>query len=389
MKKIQLLILAVALIFLSINSHTLTYAEEATDKLQWDIYGKVVFDGFYTSTSEVNDKPGLGRLDRFDYNLSTLSRLGVNLQYGKFEGAVEFGTSHDSIIRLLYAQYNFDNGGDLVIGQAGNIAFYNFGQMSNGQNALIDYGTLNDVRRPMIKYGMHGFNIAVISGIGLDIMGSDYSVEYFNGTDDGIIANINKASGAEAFMFEWLPRFELSYDITSRIFNGVVFASYAPYIIKSKNEGGNYKNYSINTFSVGLGGQFDIGKAYIQMSAYYGMNLTLTSMLTNTLSPEITVEGVNNKVKVKNVESAGGAIGFGYVINDMFTPQIGAGFSSSFGGPIRCNDDAWAVYANVIIQANQWLAIAPEIAFIDQMYDGNGNKQGNQVTIGVDVEIKF
>lgn len=362
--------------------------ENDGNKLKYDLYGKIIFDGFYTSSSEDNrdGKPGMGRKDGFDYSLLDLSRIGVTLEYGKFNGVVELGTSLENIIRLFYAQYNFDNGGYILIGQETSMASYSFGQVSNVQNALIDYGALNDVRRPMVKYGIHGFNIGLLANTSVTTLDDDASVGIF----DDVIAGFETSNpDAGVTAFTWIPRLEVTYDIESDVFNGSIFGAYAYYLLKSKNEQGNYKNYGIQSFHVGFGGQFDIGNFFIQTTAYYGMNLTLTNTLSNPLSPVATIVNDNNKISVENVQSAGGAIGFGYRINNMFTPQIGAGFSSSFGGPIAGYDDAWGGYVNVIIEVNKWLAITPEVAFMDDLYDGNGNKQGNKIYAGAQIEISF
>lgn len=397
MEKIMRIVFAAALVFFVTHGQVAAQTaaeqepnseESEVNKLKYDIYGKIIFDGFYTSSSEDNRDglSGLARNDGFDYSLLDLSRIGVNLEYGKFTGAVELGTSLANIIRLFYAQYNFDNGGYILIGQGESMAAYSFGQVSNVQNALIDYGALNDIRRPMVKYGMHGFNIALMASTSVTTLDYDGSVDILADAA-AEMDGVNPDAAVQAYT--WIPRLEVAYDIESDVFNGSIFGAYAYYLLKSKNEVGNYKNYGVQSFHVGFGGQFDIGKFFIQTTAYYGMNLTLTSSLFNPANPNISLEGENNKISVENIQSAGGAIGFGYQINDMFTPQIGAGFSSSFGGQMAGYDDAWGAYVNVIIQINKWLAITPEVAFMDDMYDGNGARQGNKIYAGAQVEINF
>lgn len=369
---------------------------------KWDIYGNLSLQGFYTSSSFPGDKTllgtdraltGVNRKDGFQYGLLNSSYVGINLSYGQFEAVIEVEPSLDALINYLYGKYTFKNGGYLIVGQDVDIASYSFGQVSNEQNGLIDYGAINDVNRPMIKYGMHGLNIAVISPVSVTTLDNDNSNEFLTTFASSINSSEdpeNFIPGADMQVFEWIPRVQLSYDIESDVFNGSVFGAYAYYLLKTKCANEEYKNYNLHSFHVGLGGQFDVtDEFFIQVVGYYGMNMMLSSALTNTFNPTISVEGNDNKVHIGNVQSAGGAVGFGYHINEIFTPQIGAGISSSFGGPVSRYDDSWGAYVNVIMQFNKWIALTPEIAFMDDLYDGNGNKQGNKIYAGAQIEVTF
>lgn len=369
------------------TSNVFAYSFIDNDDLKLDLYGKLYLDAFYTSASENHSsgEASMSRKSGVEFNMLNFSKVGVKVQYKNLESVAEFGTSPDGIIRLLYAQYTFNNGSSLLFGQAATIAGYSFGQLSYNQNCLIDYGTLDTPRRPMVKYSIKGVSLALISGKGLPIMGQDASYTYLNDVADEM--NSTNQDG-NVTIIDWIPRFEIAYHISSKIFNGKVFGSYAPYVMQSKKTSGSYGDYYLNTYSVGAGGQFDIGKAYIQVSAYYGMNLTLTKNLFNPLNPGIKRES-DNALTMLNVESAGGAIGFGYRINDILTPQIGGGFSRAFGGPIDNFDDAFGIYANVIVKVYDWLSLTPEIAYLDNMYDGNGSKQGNKIFAGIQMEISF
>lgn len=375
--------------------------EAEGNTFKWDIYGNLSLQGFYTSSSFAGDKfllgttrelTGVSRKDGFQYDLLNSSYVGINLSYGQFEAVIEIEPSLDALVNYLYGKYTFKNGGYLLVGQDVDIASYSFGQVSNAQNGLIDYGAINDVNRPMIKYGMHGLNIAVISPVSVTTLDNDYSYDFLRdyASDVNNEGEATYVPGADMQVFEYIPRVQISYDIESDVFNGSVFGAYAYYLLKTKCANENYKDYGLHSFHVGLGGQFDVTEEFfIQVVGYYGMNMMLSSALTNAQSPAIFLTGNDNKVNVENIQSVGGAIGFGYHIDKIFTPQIGAGFSSSFGGPVHRYDDAWGAYVNVIMQFNKWIALTPEIAFMDDLYDGNGNKQGNKIYAGAQIEVTF
>ena len=133
-----------------------------------DIFGTLYVDGFYTYSSE-NFEPMYssmkienGRHSFGSYAFAGSSKFGITLAYRNISGTIEAGISDP--VRKFYLKYNIGGSANhyLLAGKDNNIAYYNFGQMSNDNQALIDYGTVSNMRRLQIRYGINGFEIAVI-----------------------------------------------------------------------------------------------------------------------------------------------------------------------------------------------------------------------------------
>ncbi len=306
------------------------------------------FNTFNTDTTV-----GAGE-DKFDYSLSAYSTAGLLVERGNISGEVTLKLNKDNYLKRAYVSYNMGED-SISIGVMETLAWYNFGQVSNDYNALINYGALSDNTRPMVKWNSWGLNIAMIAS-GFDV----------SGTDKGLDATAAKAANTTAgdLTVDSLPRIDVSYDILSDMFNGAVFANYAPYYATFAND----ETLLVNSFVVGFGGQFTQGDLFADVTAYYGMNLGMTSSLSsdNFINPSYKADGKGVSVN-ENASSYGAALAVGYTIDDMYTPSVGFGYANNSLG--NADETAYAVYANVNLVIYEGLSITPEVAFTNNEVD--------------------
>ena len=103
--------------------------------------------------------------------------------------------------------------------------------MSNDGQCMIDYGALANKRRLQLRYGIGGFEMAIIMpqigfGSGDDKAYTD-SLGYVYSMDDGTgnMIDVYDAINTSDYMFNYLPRLELAYTIAKETFNFKVLSS--------------------------------------------------------------------------------------------------------------------------------------------------------------------
>ena len=133
-----------------------------------NIYGNIYADGFYTYSSDKAEplfsslSMSNGKHSFGSYAFVGSSNFGVTMSYQNVSGTIEAGLGDP--VRKFYLKYNIGGRADhyILAGRDNNIAFYNYGQMSNDGQCMIDYGTLANKRRLQLRYGISGFEMAII-----------------------------------------------------------------------------------------------------------------------------------------------------------------------------------------------------------------------------------
>lgn len=354
-----------------------------------NIYGEIYGDAFYFNNHSSDTVTNTFGSQAFVGS----SLLGVELSYGNVTGTFEAGLGDP--VRRFFMTYRFGGSENhyIVIGRDTTIAAYSFGMVSNDFQALNDLGTLADNRRLQIRYGINGFELAVI----MPSLGGGWNSD--NTDDTGY-----KLSAADTVYtpFNVLPRVELGYTYTNDSLEFKVFGAYGAYMYSDNNKIASDKVF--HSYNIGFGGQADFGNSFLQFTGWYGMNLDLMDALANYKSRVVSVNNTTKKMSIfltnddgnvnynsqaENIQSAGAAIGLGHTFNDMFTPQIGVGYTVNFGDGYVQMDDALGTYLNCIIQITDWFSITPEVAYIDYMQDSNGNKEGYEIRAGALAAVVF
>lgn len=346
-----------------------------------NIYGEIYGDAFYTYSESNGESSNSFGSQAFVGS----SLLGVELSYGNVSATFEAGLGDP--VRRYFLTYRIGGSEDhyLVVGRDTTIAAYSFGMVSNDFQALNDLGTLADNRRLQIRYGLNGFELAVV----IPSLGGSWNAD---NTDD---TGYKLGDGVSNSVFNVLPRVELAYTYATDALEFKVFGAYGAYMYSDNSKIASDKVF--HSYNVGFGGQANFGNSFLQFTGWYGANLDLMDALGNYQSRVVSVQ--NNKISMflendvtkeaENIQSAGVAIGLGHTFNEKYTPQIGVGYTLNFGDGYEKMDDSLGAYLNCVIQINDWFAITPEIAYINKMQDSTGAKEGFDFIAGAMASVVF
>lgn len=354
-----------------------------------NIYGEIYGDAFYTYSDSNGESSNSFGSEAFVGS----SLLGVELSYGNVSATFEAGLGDP--VRKYFLTYRIGGSEDhyLVVGRDTTIAAYSFGQVSQDLGSLNDLGTLADNRRLQIRYGIKGFELAVI----FPSLGGGWNSE--NTDDTGYkLSDVDTSDNALYTPFNVLPRVELAYTYTNDTLEFKVFGAYGAYMYSDNSN--VFSDKVFHSYNIGFGGQANFGNSFLQFTGWYGANLDLMDALGNYKSRVVSIQ--NNKfsmflsdeygtttTQAENIQSAGVAIGLGHTFNDKYTPQIGVGYTLNFGDGYDKMDDSLGAYLNCVIQINDWFAITPEIAYINKMQDSSGAKEGYDFIAGAMASVVF
>ena len=356
-----------------------------------NIYGEIYGDAFYTYSESNGESSNSFGSQAFVGS----SLLGIELSYGNVSATFEAGLGDP--VRKYFLTYRIGGSEDhyVVIGRDTTIAAYSFGMVSNDFQALNDLGTLADNRRLQIRYGLNGFELAVV----IPSLGGSWNAD--NTDDTGYkLSEVNETTKEPLYTpFNVLPRVELAYTYATDALEFKVFGAYGAYMYSNNSKIASDKVF--HSYNIGFGGQANFGNSFLQFTGWYGANLDLMDALGNYKSRVVSIK--NNKfsmflpnengnattTQAENIQSAGAAIGIGHTFNEKYTPQIGVGYTLNFGDGYEKMDDSLGAYLNCVIQINDWFAITPEIAYINKMQDSIGAKEGFDFIAGAMASVVF
>ncbi len=366
-----------------------------------NIYGNIYADGFYTYSSDKAEplfsslSMSNGKHSFGSYAFVGSSNFGVTMSYQNVSGTIEAGLGDP--VRKFYLKYNIGGRADhyILAGRDNNIAFYNYGQMSNDGQCMIDYGTLANKRRLQLRYGISGFEMAIIiPQIGFG-SGDDKAYTDNNGN------NVDDTIKSSDYMFNYLPRLELAYTITQDTFNFKVFGSYGAYMYYNNSASANIDSFNktAHMFYIGFGGQANIGNSFLNYVGYFGQNMYLnnaqgdyrTGFSKSALNP-ISLVSSNGKytIDINDIYSAGGSLGYGYsALDGKLVSQIGIGYSASFADHYVNADQNIGAFLNTQYFVTDWFSIIPEIALLYNIDGANGENQGFSIVAGLVFALNF
>lgn len=362
-----------------------------------NIFGLLLADGFYTYSSDTFQSvaPEFGSMA-----FAGTSNFGVTMSYQNVSGTIEAGLFDP--VRKFYLKYNVGGKDDhyVLVGRDNNLAFYYLGQMSNDTQGLIDYGTMAIRRKMQLRYGIKGFELAVIIpyinfGVADDKAYTD-TLTYGDATTGGSI-------NSRDYMINALPRVEAAYTFKGPNHNMKVYASYAAYVYQNEKASATIDSFDkvAHNFSVGFGGKIDIGKSFLHLTGYFGQNLYLSSSIggyfadSKFLNPVSLTSNANGlySIDVKDIYSAGGGIGYGYNgLDGKLVTQIGVGYSANFANHYSKTDQNIGAYINLQYFINDWFSILPEVVFLKNIAgpgDISGQKEGYSITAGLMAILAF
>ena len=171
----------------------------------------------------------------------------------------------------------------MVIGRDTTIAAYSFGMVSNDFQALNDLGTLADNRRLQIRYGVKGFELAVI----FPSLGGGWNSENTDDTGYKLRSDVDTTGNALYTPFNVLPRVELAYTYTNDTLEFKVFGAYGAYMYSDNSHA--FSDKVFHSYNIGFGGQANFGNSFLQFTGWYGANLDLMDALGNYKSRVVSV----------------------------------------------------------------------------------------------------
>lgn len=381
-----------------------------------NIYGNIYADGFYTYSSKEATplfsslQMSNGQHSFGSYAFVGSSNFGVTMSYQNISGTIEAGLGDP--VRKFYLKYNINGKADhyILAGRDNNIAFYNYGQMSNDGQCMIDYGALANKRRLQLRYGIGGFEMAIIMpqigfGSGDDKAYTDKLI------DTDVNGNELYSMDASKFMFNYLPRLELAYTIANDNFNFKVFGSYGAYMYYNDNVKTNYTdgdgrtgdidsfNKTAHMFYVGFGGSANFGNSFLNYVGYFGQNMYLsnaqgdyrTGFSKTALNP-VSLASSNGRytIEINDIYSAGGSLGYGYkALDGKLVSQIGLGYSASFANHYTNADQNIGAFINTQYFVTDWFSIIPEVALLYNIDGANGESQGYSIVAGLVAALNF
>ena len=372
-----------------------------------NIYGNIYADGFYTYSSDEATplfsslQMSNGQHSFGSYAFVGSSNFGVTMSYQNISGTIEAGLGDP--VRKFYLKYNINGKADhyILAGRDNNIAFYNYGQMSNDGQCMIDYGALANKRRLQLRYGIGGFEMAIIMpqigfGSGDDKAYTDKLI------DTDVNGNELYSMATSDYMFNYLPRLELAYTIANDNFNFKVFGSYGAYMYYNDTASANLDSFNktAHMFYVGFGGQANFGNSFLNYVGYFGQNMYLsnaqgdyrTGFSKTALNPVSLAASNNGKytIDINDIYSAGGSLGYGYkALDGKLVSQLGLGYSASFANHYTNADQNIGAFINTQYFVTDWFSIIPEVALLYNIDGANGQSQGFSVVAGLVAALNF
>lgn len=371
-----------------------------------NIYGNIYADGFYTYSSD-EATPLFSSLQMSDgqhsfgsYAFVGSSNFGVTMSYQNISGTIEAGLGDP--VRKFFLKYNINGRADhyILAGRDNNIAFYNYGQMSNDGQCMIDYGALANKRRLQLRYGIGGFEMAIIMpqigfGSGDDKAYTDKLI------DTDVNGNELYSMATSDYMFNYLPRLELAYTIANDNFNFKVFGSYGAYMYYNDTASANLDSFNktAHMYYIGFGGMANFGNSFINYVGYFGQNMYLsnaqgdyrTGFSSSALNP-VSLAASNGRytIEINDILSAGGSLGYGYkALDGKLVSQIGLGYSASFADHYVNADQNIGAFINTQYFVTDWFSIIPEVALLYNIDGANGQSQGYSIVAGLVAALNF
>ncbi|MCG8566032.1 MAG: porin [Desulfobacterales bacterium] len=326
---------------------------------EWNFYGSARMSTFIKDTdSNTASKDGTS----FGESLQANSRIGANIKVNdSLTARFEYGTGVN--VRILAAEWDFGMG-KLKVGQDYTPMEIGLSNMVfNGDENLNSYGNPYSGRHPMLQLTFGGFKIAAIE--------TATQKDFDQFTDAQI-----KAASTETNM----PKIEASY--THNFSKGFVkmVAGYNSYELTADGH-----EYDVDSYGVGIGGKVNLGRVFLGANVYGGQNTGAYGMSIAANDDPIFDNGT-----VHDSDTLGYILVAGMRVNDMLTCEAGYGWVQAESDKSGVEDDeASAAYVNATITLADGVIIVPEVGYIDNDKDRDGNEEDDTVYYGAKWQINF
>ena len=373
MKKVLL-----SLLMLALAMPAFAFDIPMADGMKLNMYGQVrmtaAYEGTNTSTGQFN-----ATTSDFKMKWQGNSRFGINFSAGNFFANAEMKVTPDAVgsagFRQFWGGYKMDNGLTVIAGNKTTLS--GIQGISNDvyfvDNGLVGFGTAGDTRRPLIMLSYAGVDFSLVAN------GPDHS---------------NPVAGATAVGEDYIPRFEVAYNLK---LEGLAAKAVASYGLYTQKVGTSYAN--INAFHVGVNAKQNLGNMYVGAAAFYSMNGGMygaVKMLNNAgndvtnILPSVTIK--NGELEVLDVNTFGGALVFGMNLSDTLGVEVGGGYQLSSSDQWDEDVTGYAAYVNAPLKLFEGhFVVTPQIGYYGRSTDQDlgGATSVEALIAGAQVKVVF
>ena len=379
MKKVLL-----SLLMLALAMPAFAFDIPMADGMKLNMYGQVRMTAAYEGSNASN---GLVNTTASDFKMKWQgnSRFGINFSAGNFFANAEMKVTPDAVgqagFRQFWGGYKMDNGLTIIAGNKTTLS--GIQGISNDvyfvDNGLVGFGTAGDTRRPLIMLSYAGVDFSLVA----------------NGPDHG-------ALGGYAAGEDYIPRFEVAYNLKLEGLTAKAVASYGLYTQKYTRGGATQPSsyVNINAFHVGVNAKQTIGNMYVGAAAFYSMNGGMygaVKMLNNAgndvtnIKPSIAMKA-NGEAEVLDVNTFGGALVFGMNLSDTLGVEVGGGYQLSSSDQWDEDVTGYAAYVNAPLKLFEGhFVVTPQIGYYGRSTDQNlgGATSVEALIAGAQVKVVF
>jgi hypothetical protein len=233
-------------------------------------------------------------------------------------------------------------------------------QVWGGDNDLLNAGQAYGGRRPMLRYKINGFQVALVQ--------------------PNAITVADLPAGGDLDVL--LPKFEARYHLKQEMFFMDIYGGAQTWTVEYANS-----DYDVNAYVAGLGGGVNFGPAFVKANVYFARNggaFGLAAMGKD--DPYYS----GAKDEVVDVDTLGAMGVVGVKAGDNMTFEAGIGYiANEYDVDNAETDDGMQIYANCSIDITKGFFIVPEVGFVDYGDNHAGVEEGDMTYFGAKWQINF
>jgi len=333
----------------------------------WNFFGSARMTTFV----EIDDPPEPADSDTdTTWTLQGNSRFGANVKAGDIGGGLEIGIKGDAdgnglYTRKLFGTYTFGDS-QILVGQTYTPVsgmFYS-NQVWGGDNDLLNCGQAYAGRRPMLRYKINGFQVALVQ------------------PNAGAVGSLPAGGDTDVL----LPKFEMKYHMKQETFFMDIYAGAQTFSVEYKGTN-NDTDYDVTSYVAGIGGGADFGPAFVKANVYYAVNggtFGLAALGKDDPYYDATTDDIID------VDTLGAMGVVGVKAGDTATIEAGVGYiQNEYDVDDSNKDDAMSVYLNCTINIAPGFFVVPEVGYFDYGKDHADQDEGKMTYVGAKWQINF
>jgi hypothetical protein len=338
---------------------------------EWNLYGSARMETFYES-KDLGD--GLNAAnedseDDLDWTFQNNARVGATVKGDTISARFEYGSrpavrdsgaiTNFANVRRLYGVWKFTENWGLKVGKDYTpITFFLSGQVVDADNGLLQTGNAYGARKGQVAVEGMGFKFAAIE-VSLPAR-KQYlgALEFFD-------LNALALDPLDVRYERWLPKLEGSYEYKmSDTIKLHGFAGYQTFDVNYDNLAGGTSDFSVDSWVLGLGGEFGFGPFFVKPQVSYYQNGKSAGWLAG---PSLATGFENNNSL--DVDDLMAMVAIGFKPTESLTLEAGVGYVNSERDANAANveqeQDFMEYYLQAVVALAKGVYIVPEIGYRD------------------------